>query len=148
MESYDKIMNLVEEVRGLLNLDEKLHHMTQKKIMKKHASSTKHNPFKNLKKGKSLGPTSKAVAKIKGPRKHGKAGVWRCRCQSYECVCTGKTAEGKSVTKHVRIGRGYKKGYNARYRVWRAKNKTRFAPGGKGGFRAPAKKHHKRYHAD
>lgn len=161
MKSYQHIMNLVEEVRGILDLHEqgeekpqkkgKLHHKTKAKLIAKFGSKTPHNPFKNLKKGKHLGGTSKAVAKIKGPSTTTpgtRRGFWRCRCHGYACHCIGKTAEGKQVEKTVHIDRGYKKIYNKNYRTWRKKHAKLFAPGGKRGFRAPAKKHHARYHAD
>ena len=152
MGKNEKIMGLVEEVRDILNLHtEKLHHAKKKALVKKFGQKTPHNPFKNIKKGKHLGGTSKTVAVRRGPstKNPGTArGVWRCRCRSYDCHCVGKTKEGKTVEKHVAIDRNYKAGYNSRYKSWRSKHKNRYAPGGKAGFRAPAKPHHKRYHAD
>lgn len=139
MESYDKIMGLVEEVRDILDLHEakkktkgqksprshgKLHHMTVKHLVKKHGAKTAHNPFKNLKKGKSLGPTTKKVASRAGPssKTPGKyRGYWRCRCRSYKCLCTAKSEAGNTVKKVVRIDRGAKRKYNREYRKWRAK---------------------------
>lgn len=116
-----------------------------------HAGPTKRNPFKNIKAGKRLGPTTKNVAKLRGPstKTPGKRKkIWRCRCSNYHCLCTGKNAEGEQVIKHVEIKRGYKKGYNQRYKAWRAKHKNIFKAGGKRGFKAPAKSHTKAYHAD
>lgn len=179
MESYQEIMSLVEEVRDILDLHEikglslarkekifnkikgshpsgadhpEAHGHAQKtlaNIKKGHAASTRHNPFKNIKKGKHLGGTSKAVAKIKGPSTTTpgvKRKRWRCRCSNYHCLCTGKTAEGKSTIKHVEIKRQYKKGYNMRYKEWRKKHAKLFAAGGKRGFTKAAKPHHKKYH--
>lgn len=157
MRDANEIMGLVNEVRGILSegeepsggeeeqLDEagKLHHMTHKKLMKKHKGMTPHNPFKHLKKGKHLGGTSKQVAKIKGPSTTtpgSRKGFWKCRCSNYKCLCLGKTAEGAEVKKTVHIGKSYKKGYNQRYRKWRAAHQKLFAPGGKRGFTKPKKK--------
>ena len=192
MESYEKIMGLVEEVRDILNLHEikgmkKAHkasvmdkigashpgvaHPTtgkvrkatkaekgahaksvMKAIKKGHAGSTVHNPFKNINPGKHLGGTSSAVAKYKGPSTTTpgmKRKRWRCRCNNYHCLCTGKNPEtGKQVIKHVKIGRQYKKTYNMNYKKWRKKHAKIYAAGGNRGFRAPAKAHHKRYKAD
>ena len=116
-----------------------------------HAGPTKRNPFKNIKAGKPLGPTNKTVAKAKGPSTTtpgSRKKRWKCRCSNYHCICTGKTAEGEQTIKHVEIKRGYKKGYNLRYKAWRAKNKKKFKAGGQRGFKQPAKSHHKAYHAD
>lgn len=147
MESYEKLMNLVEDVRGIIGLHEKLHHAKKKKIAKKFAAKTPHNPFKNVKKGKPIGKTSKKVASK--PRKNYRKGAWRCRCHGYDCHCVGKSpATGKEIEKHVRIDKGYKKSYNRKYKVWRAKNSKRFMGGKGSNFKSPAKKHHKAYHAD
>jgi len=172
VESTERIMGLVEEVRDILDLHEVIsgahrkrvfskikashdpnnpkHHpdATQhaKKVLKKikqgHASSTTHNPFKNIKKGKHLGGTSGDVAKEKGPSTTTpgtKRKKWRCRCSHYHCICTGKGKENSGQVKHVEIGRAYKKGYNKRYKAWRAKHANRYAPGGKAGFKKPVK---------
>lgn len=182
MESYGKIMGLVEEVRDILDLHEvegmgKAHRKrvfarikathdpnhpdhhpdaTQhaKKVLKNiksgdkkkgtqgHAGSTTRNPFKNIKKGKHLGGTSGDVAKEKGPSTTTpgtKRKKWRCRCSHYHCICTGKGKENSGQVKHVEIGRAYKKGYNKRYKAWRAKHASRYAPGGKAGFKKPVK---------
>lgn len=174
MESYGRILGLVEEVRDILDLHEvegmgkakrksvfdkikkshdsghPKHHAdpTQhsKKVLKNikagHASPTAHNPFKNIKKGKHLGGTSGDVAKVRGPSTTTpgtKRKQWRCRCSHYHCICTGKGKENSGQIKHVEIGRAYKKGYNKRYKAWRAKHASRYAPGGKAGFKKPVK---------
>lgn len=181
MESYETIMGLVEDVRDILDLHEvegltgkqrkaviakiKASHDPAKhgpdaskharKVLKGiktgHAGSTPHNPFKNIKKGKNLGPTNKTVAKVKGPSTTTpgqKRKRWKCRCSNYHCICSGKNAEGKQTIKHVEIKRGYKKGYNLRYKKWRKKNQGKFASGGQRGFKAPKKPHHMGYHSD
>jgi len=181
VERMERIMSLVEEVRGILDLHEvsgmkKAHKASvmsriaathekgnpkhgadaqshAKKVMSKikkgHAASTRHNPFKNLKKGKHLGGTSKAVARIKGPSTTTpgrKRGQWRCRCSHYHCICTGKGEENKGKVKHVEIKKQYKAGYNQRYKKWRQKHAKRFAAGKT--FKAPKKPHHKGYESD
>lgn len=175
MENYQRIMSLVEDVRDILDLHEAKKKVGAKEmaalkkkmgkpslaqadekakdkiIAKKHGGKTKHNPFKNLKKGKNLGPTSSKVAKIKGPSTTtpgSRKGKWRCRCHGYKCLCTGKSKTGAAINKTVRISKSYKKGYNARYKAWREKNAKHFAAGGKRGFKKAAKPHHKHYHAD
>lgn len=195
MESYGKIMGLVEEVRDILNLHEveglsgkkrkaviakikashsaaKGHHPNvtthvrktlqgiksgktttgkdgkKKKATQGHAGSTPHNPFKNIGKGKHLGGTSGEVAKKRGPSTTTpgtKAKKWRCRCANYHCICTGKAKENKGEIKHVEIDHGYKTGYNKRYKAWRKAHAGRYKPGGKAGFKKPAKSGTKRH---
>jgi hypothetical protein len=143
-------MGLVEEVRDILDLHEKMHHMTKKSLVKKFGKSTPHNPFKNAKGKKRLGGTSKKVARLRGPSTTtpGKyRGFWRCRCSDYNCHCVGKTAEGKEVEKHVRIDKAYKKKYNAAYRKWRATPKAQKALGTRL-LKKKKQPHHKGYHAD
>jgi len=153
VESYEKIMGLVEDVRGIIGL-----HESKKKIAKKFKKGTPHDPFKNVKSKKPIGKT-KGVAS--NPRLNyairPKARRWRCRCHGYKCHCKGfapvmkdgKPVKGKyrKVTKKVNIDRGYKKTYNMKYKKWRAANPKHFSPG-KGSFKKAAKKHHKSYHTD
>lgn len=143
MESYEKIMGLVEDVRDILDLHERtkitpkrpkktrrqkkprshgpLHHTQHKSLVKKHGTHTLHNPFKNLKARKRLGPTSKRVASHPTNRTPGKfKGFWRCRCANYKCLCMAKDEEGNERKKVVRIDRGYKRKYNRKYRKWRS----------------------------
>jgi len=130
VENYGKIMGLVEEVRDILDLHEKLHHATKKKLVKKFGASTSHNPFKNIAKGKALGPTR--IKKVKGrthaPKKP-KDKKWKCRCSSYQCHCMGyekimkdgkPTKKWRKVEKAVHIDRIYKGKYNVAYKKWRA----------------------------
>ena len=145
MRNYEEIMGLVEEVRGLLDgdvVDEAATHAHLAKkhgvethFIKKHKGRTPHNPFKNLKKNKRLGPAVRGSDRTPGKKR----GYWRCRCQSYKCVCFAKTAEGKTVKKIVRINKTWKGTYNEKYRTWREKHKARYKAGGKGGFKKPAK---------
>jgi len=182
VESYETIIGLVEEVRDILDLHEKkkpqkvihhtklkggkrtarqknprkhgpLHHMTQKHLVKKHGAKTAHNPFKNLKKGKRLGPTVKKVAMKAGPstKTPGKyRGYWRCRCHNYKCLCTATSEAGNEIKKVVRIDRGDKRKYNREYRKWRQKASVQKRyTGPKSKFRKKkAKPGDAHYHAD
>ncbi len=151
MRDYQEIMELVEEVRGILGeaphdwskpqKKGKLHHSVHKMLMKKQKKHTIHNPFKNIKRGKHLGPAVRKSTKNPGTERD----FWACRCSSYRCLCRGKSAEGKEVKKVVHIDRGYKKTYNAKYRKWRKAHQKEFEAGGKRGFKKKAQPHHKHY---
>jgi hypothetical protein len=142
MADYKNLMNLVEEVRGLVSYDEvqncKDHAASAlseyledqledsledsleeaDKVSGKFKKGTEHNPFRYLKKGKALGPGPKG-------RIHKPTRYWTCRCSNYRCLCRGSEGERKRVN----IGRGYKKTYNNLYRRWKAKHASRFKPG-------------------
>jgi hypothetical protein len=119
MENYKSISNLVEEIRGILDLTEAGD--PDKGIKGKFKGGTKHNPFKRLKKGKSLGPGPKGSTAVPGKKR----GYWRCRCMSYKCLCRGTEGEKKVVM----IKKGYKNTYNKLYRKWRKTHASRYAPG-------------------
>lgn len=121
MENYDSVRSLVEEVRGILDLDE------NKKLMGKFKKGTKHNPFKRVKKGKGLGPGPRGSTKVPGKKRN----YWKCRCQSYKCLCRGSEGEKKTV----KIDRSYKDTYNVAYRKYRKKRAKEYQPGGKRGFK-------------
>jgi hypothetical protein len=134
MGNYDSVRSLVEEVRGILDLDEEdLQEISNQKAAAKFKGTTKHNPFKRLKKGKSLGAGPKGSTTVPGRKR----GYWRCRCQSYKCLCRGSEGEKKRVN----IGKGYKKSYNILYRKWRKKHASKYSPA-KGGKWKKVKKGH------
>ena len=117
MADFKEIMNLVEEVRDILDLNEIFdshdtsHGKGRSKASKAIAkSNARQNPFRWLKKGKALD---------KGPKKRvnfKKRGKWKCKCASYKCLCKSKGAGGKVIFKKVKIEKGYKKSYNKLYR--------------------------------
>lgn len=127
MENYDSVRSLVEEVRGILDLDGPEDLSEDKKLMGKFKKGTKHNPFKRVKKGKGLGPGPRGSTTVPGTKRN----YWKCRCQSYKCLCRGSEGEKK----RVKIGRSYKSTYNIAYRKWRKKKAKEYAPGGKRGFK-------------
>jgi len=124
--SFEELMSLVEDVRNILDLDERVSQRTRRKIAAKHKQSTRHTPFMHRKK---IGPTSKSVALVRGPKTNTQSKNWKCRCHNYDCFCIGKNEEGKQIRKHVRIKRAYKHGYNTRYKAWRKKHAKRFKRG-------------------
>lgn len=128
MENYDSVRSLVEEVRGILDLDQEDGVLSEtKKLMGKFKKGTKHNPFKRVKKGKGLGPGPRGSTAVPGKKRN----YWKCRCQSYKCLCRGSENEKKIV----KIGRSYKSSYNIAYRKWRKKKAKEYEPGGKRGFK-------------
>lgn len=120
MRDYKAILGLVEEVRDLLHLNEA---GGDKAIKGKFKKPTMHNPFKYLKKGKSLGAAVRGSTTVPGKQR----GYWRCRCMSYTCHCKGSEGEKKIV----RIDRGYKNTYNIAYRKYRKQHASKYAPGKK-----------------
>lgn len=140
MANYTRILKLVEEVRGLLGLEEaKMSSAdvgdegTDKKIKGKFKAGTAQNPFKYLKKGKKLGPAVRGSDRNPGSKK----GYWSCRCHSYKCLCKGSQGEKKVVL----IDRGYKKKYNRDYTRWRDNHAGTYAPGKTSKFmKRPTKK--------
>jgi hypothetical protein len=146
---YQKVMALVEEVRGLVgieSLDE-----AKKKSEKKgklpgsvKGKTGKQNPFKNLINKKSpLGPGPKNSTKRPGRQTRN----WRCYPDPdnktkyhYECFNT-KTGR----TKKVSTTSGKKSAYNKLYRAHRADNPEYYAkkfkqPGAGGGAKSKAAK--------
>jgi hypothetical protein len=92
---------------------------------KLHGKGSKHNPFRNLKKGKNLGPAVRGDATHPGSSK----GLWRCRCSAYKCHCIGKDESNKGQKKNVFINKAYKARYNILYRKWRKIHANKYAPG-------------------
>lgn len=102
-------------------------------VQGKFKQTTKHSPFKYVKKGKGLGPAVRGSTTNPGKKK----GYWKCRCASYRCHCKGSEGEKKVV----HIDRGYKRTYNIAYRKWRKKHAARFMPSKGGAFmKRPGKK--------
>lgn len=113
MANYSEIMSLVEEVRDILGGEE---------VLDEAKGASKHNPFRWVKKGKSIGV---------GPRKRTmkKRGYWKCKCSSYSCNCRAVEGPDKGTKKKVRIDRAYKTKYNKQYAKFRKKHASRYAPG-------------------
>ena len=102
-------------------------------VQGKFKQTTKHSPFKYVKKGKGLGPAVRGSTTNPGKKK----GYWKCRCASYRCHCKGSEGEKKVV----HIDHGYKNTYNIAYRKWRKKHAAKYLPSKGGVFmKRPGKK--------
>lgn len=131
METYRELMEMVEEVRSLLDLSEAETAPKGKKIAAKFKKVTAHNPFIRLKKGKRLGPAVRGSSSRPGMQRR----YWNCRCRGYQCLCKGAKGEKKTVI----IGRSYKNSYNVAYRRWRKTHASKYVPGQGGKWRMSAK---------
>jgi hypothetical protein len=158
VETHSKILKLVEEVRGLLDLprgrkplaewkkqkytkDEKAAHAAHKEQHKaadaerggEHAK-TMGGAFKKGTKHnpfKYLKKGKRLGPAVRGDDQHpGKqSGRWRCRCSAYKCRCRGIGEDNKGQKKLVHINRAYKGKYNLQYRKWRKRHAKKYEGG-------------------
>jgi ribosomal protein L39E len=154
MADYENLMNLVEEVRGLVAYDEleeykglaavRLSEYLENQLdelpelQQEGFKPKKHNPFRGLARGKKkIGP-----AEVPGhkPTARERKNYWTCvKKGDKEYLCTHGTGK-KRVRKWVTIDKSNKNTYNKAYRKWRAANSDHFVQRGFKKYVAAAKK--------
>jgi hypothetical protein len=158
VQNFSKIMKLVEEVRGLLDLPRKRKPLAEWKKQKytkdqkaAHAAHKEQHKAADAERGgehaTKMGGSFKKGTKhnpfkylkkgkrlgpaVRGDDQHpGKqSGRWRCRCSAYKCRCRGIGEDNKGQKKLVHINRAYKDKYNLQYRKWRKKHAKKYMGG-------------------